>query len=73
MLLVLDEMGYTQLTPVQAQALFDLVLARYEHRATILPGFSRLRSGVAYWAMRFPPLLDRVLHHAEVIAINALR
>jgi len=29
-LLVIDEVGYTRLTPSQARALFDLVSMRYE-------------------------------------------
>jgi DNA replication protein DnaC len=34
--LVVDEVGYTQPTPPQAQALFDLVTARYERCSIIL-------------------------------------
>ncbi len=70
MLLVLDEMGYTQLTPVQAQALFDLVLARYEHRATIFTSNLTFAEWGGLLGDEVLPLLDRVLHHAEVIAIN---
>ena len=72
MLLVLDEMGYTQLIPVQAQALFDLVLARYEHRATLFTSNLTFAEwgGLLGDEVLATALLDRVLHHAEVIAIN---
>jgi len=34
--LVIDEVGYTHLTPPQAQCLFDLVTARYERSSIVL-------------------------------------
>ena len=70
--LVIDEVGYTKLSPGQAHHFFELVTARYEHGSIRLPsntGFSawgeRLRDEVLATA-----LLDRLLHHAEVIPIN---
>ncbi len=71
-LLVIDEVGYLRLTSSQAQALFDLVTARYE-QAPILLTSNRT---FAEWGMllgdevRATALLDRLLHHAEVIAMN---
>ncbi len=71
-LLVIDEVGYLRLTSSQAQALFDLVTARYE-QAPILLTSNRT---FAEWGMLLgdevlaTALLDRLLHHAEVIAIN---
>lgn len=70
--LVLDEVGYTRLTPTQAQCLFDLVTARYE-RSTIV-----LTSNVSFaeWGSLLgdevlaTAVLDRLLHHAEVLTIN---
>src|SRR5258707_8793982 len=71
-LLVIDEVGYLRLTASQAQALFDLVTARYE-QAPILLTSNRT---FAEWGMLLgdevlaTALLDRLLHHAEVIAMN---
>jgi DNA replication protein DnaC len=70
--LVIDEVGYTRLTPEQAYALFELVTARYE-RGPIL-----LTSNVSFseWGQLLgdevlaTALLDRLLHHAEVMTIN---
>lgn len=71
-LLIIDEVGYTRLSAQQAQALFELIAARYERRSTILT--SNLTFGE--WgsllgdAVLATALLDRLLHHAEVVAIN---
>jgi len=70
--LVIDEIGYTHLTPAQAHALFELVNARYEKGATILTS----NASFAEWGSLLgnevlaSALLDRLLHHAEVISIN---
>jgi DNA replication protein DnaC len=72
MLLVIDEVGYTRLSREQAQALFELITARYTRRSTILT--SNLT--FAEWGSLLgddvlaTALLDRLLHHVEVIAIN---
>jgi DNA replication protein DnaC len=72
-LLVLDEVGYTRLSPEQAQHFFELVAARYEHGSIILTsntsfaGWGNLLGGDEILATA---LLDRLLHHAEVIPIN---
>lgn len=71
-LLVLDEMGYVSLTPAQAQHVFALVTGRYEQGAMILT--SNLTFG--QWGgllgddVLATALLDRLLHHADVVAIN---
>ena len=71
-LLVIDEVGYTRLTTEQARLLFDLVAARYERGSTVLT--SNLTFGE--WGALLgdevlaTALLDRLLHHAEVITIN---
>jgi DNA replication protein DnaC len=71
-LLVLDEIGYTRLTPSQGHALFELVVARYEQGSMILTS----NTSFAEWGevlgqpVLASALLDRLLHHAEVIAIN---
>ena len=70
--LVLDEEGYTQLTPVQAQCLFDVVTARYERSSIILTSklsFSEWGSLLGDEILA-TALLDRLLHHAEVLNIN---
>lgn len=72
-LLVIDEVGYTRLSQEQAHQFFELVAARYEHGSIILTsntsfaGWGKLLGGDEVLAMA---LLDRLLHHAEVISIN---
>lgn len=71
-LLLIDEVGYLRLTSSQAHALFDLVTARYEQGAILL---TSNRSFTEWGALLgdevlATALLDRLLHHAEVIAIN---
>lgn len=71
-LLIIDEVGYTQLSHVQAQALFDLVAARYERCSTILTSnltFSEW-GGLLGDDVLATAMLDRLLHHAEIVAIN---
>src|SRR5262249_43689779 len=69
--LVIDEVGYLRLTTSQAHQLFDLVTARYEQAPTILTS----NRSFTDWGMLLgdevlaTALLDRLLHHAEVIAI----
>ena len=71
-LLIIDEVGYSNLSEEQAQGLFDLVAARYQRRSTILTSnltfaeWGRLLGDVVLATA----LLDRLLHHAEVLAIN---
>jgi DNA replication protein DnaC len=71
-LLVVDEVGYTKLSQEQARHLFELVTARYEHGSIILTS----NTSFAQWGTLLgdevlaTALLDRLLHHAEVIAIN---
>jgi DNA replication protein DnaC len=71
-LLVIDEVGYTRLSPEQARHFFELVAARYEHGSIILTsntsfaGWGNLLAGDEILATA---LLDRLLHHAEVISI----
>jgi DNA replication protein DnaC len=70
--LVLDEIGYTRLTAEQAHFVFELVTARYEKGAMLLTS----NTSFAEWGTVFgnevlaTALLDRLLHHAEVITIN---
>lgn len=70
--LVIDEIGYTRLTPAQAHVLFELVNARYEKGAILLTS----NTSFAEWGSLLgnevlaSALLDRLLHHAEVLSIN---
>jgi len=70
--LIIDEVGYTKLSPGQAHHFFELVTARYEHGSILLTS----NTVFAAWGSLLgdeilaSALLDRLLHHAEVITIN---
>jgi DNA replication protein DnaC len=70
--LVIDEIGYTSLSSSQANQLFELVRERYERGSTILTS----NTSFAQWGKLMndevlaTALLDRLLHHAEVLTIN---
>src|SRR5258706_654655 len=70
--LAIDEVGYTRLTAEQAHALFELVTARYEKGAILLTS----NTSFAEWGALLgndilaSALLDRLLHHPEVVAIS---
>ena len=70
--LVIDEIGYTNLSALQANQLFELVRERYERGSTILTS----NTSFAQWGKLMndevlaTALLDRLLHHAEVLTIN---
>jgi DNA replication protein DnaC len=70
--LVIDEVGYTRLSAEQAHQLFELVAARYERGAMIITS----NLSFAEWGgllgdeVLATALLDRLLHHAELITIN---
>ncbi len=70
--LVIDEVGYTRLSVEQAHAMFELVTARYEKGVILLTS----NTSFAEWGTLLgnevlaSALLDRLLHHAEVITIS---
>ena len=70
--LVIDEVGYLRLTAQQAYQLFEIVTTRYEQAPTILTS----NRSFAEWGSLLgdevlaTALLDRLLHHAEVLTIN---
>jgi DNA replication protein DnaC len=70
--LVIDEVGYTKLSPGQAHHFFELVTARYEHGCILLTS----NTSFSAWGellgdeILATALLDRLLHHAEVISIQ---
>ena len=71
-LLIIDEIGYTQLSADHANSLFELVTARYERGSIILTSNLSFND----WGQLLgddvlaSAMLDRLLHHAEVITIN---
>jgi len=71
-LLIIDEIGYTQLSADHAHSLFELVIARYERGSIILTSNLSFND----WGhllgddVLASAMLDRLLHHAEVITIN---
>jgi DNA replication protein DnaC len=71
-LLIVDEVGYTRLSAEQAHHLFELVTARYERGAMVVTS----NLSFAEWGdllgdeVLATALLDRLLHHAEIITIN---
>jgi DNA replication protein DnaC len=70
--LVLDEIGYTRLTAELSHSLFELVRDRYEKGAIILTS----NTSFAEWGSLLndeilaSALLDRLLHHVEVITVS---
>ena len=70
--LILDEVGYVRLSADHAHALFDVLAARYERRPTIVTSNLTFAEwgGLLGDEVLATALLDRLLHHAEVIAIN---
>src|SRR6266705_1099519 len=71
-LLIIDELGYLPLPAEAASHLFQVVSRRYEHGSIILT----TNRGIASWGEIFddatvaPAILDRLLHHGIVLAIN---
>lgn len=71
-LLVVDEVGYLSYANRHADLLFELVSRRYLTRSTIIT----TNRPFAEWREVFPnascvvSLIDRLVHHAEVIAIE---
>jgi DNA replication protein DnaC len=70
--LIIDEIGYTRLTPEQSHHLFELVTARYEHGSILLTS----NTSFSEWGnllgneVLATALLDRLLHHAEVLSVT---
>ena len=71
-LLVIDEIGYLSYSNRYADLLFELISQRYESKSTMVT----TNKPFAEWASVFPnaacvvSLVDRLVHHAEVIAIE---
>src|ERR1700683_5341486 len=71
-LLVIDEVGYLSYSNRHADLMFELISRRYEHKSTLVT----TNRPVAEWREVFPTaacvasLIDRLVHHAEIIAID---
>ena len=71
-LLIIDELGYQKMDTESANLFFQLISKRYENSSTIIT----TNSPFSKWADIFMEpvltnaLLDRLLHHSNVIAIN---
>ena len=64
--------GYVRLTATQAHGLFDLIAARYERSSVIVTSnlsFTEWGSLLGDDVLA-TALLDRLLHHAEIVPIN---
>jgi DNA replication protein DnaC len=72
-LLVLEDLGMKRLPPTAAEDLLEIVVRRYEKGSIIMttnrpPG--RLGPGAQRHRGRRGAILDRFLHHAEVIRLQ---
>ena len=71
-LLVIDEVGYLSYSNRHADLLFELVSRRYEHKSTVVT----TNRPFAEWREVFPnaacvvSLVDRLVHNAEILAIE---
>ena len=72
-LLVIDEVGYLSYSNRHADLLFELVSRRYERKSTLIT----TNRPFAEWHDVFPnaacvvSLVDRLVHNAEILAIDA--
>ena len=71
-ILIVDELGYLPMPGESASHLFQVISRRYEHGSIVLT----TNRGIADWGAIFEDttvaaaILDRLLHHATVLAIN---
>jgi DNA replication protein DnaC len=72
-LLAIDEVGYLSYDPRYADLLFEVVTRRYEQQRSILLTTNK---PFGEWNQVFPnaacvvTLVDRLLHHAEIIVLE---
>ena len=70
-LVILDELGFTPLDRLLADAFYRIVASRYERRSTVITSNKSFES----WGDDFPDaviasaVLDRLVHHAHLIPI----
>ena len=71
-LLLIDEVGYLSYSNRHADLLFEIISRRYEEKSTIIT----TNRPFAEWNEVFPnaacvvSLIDRLVHHAEIIQID---
>jgi DNA replication protein DnaC len=71
-LLVIDEIGYLSYSNRHADLLFEIVSRRYEEKSTLIT----TNKPFAEWNQVFPnascvvSLVDRLVHHAEILSID---
>ena len=71
-LLVIDEVGYLSYSNRHADLMFELVIRRYQNKSTVIT----TNRPFAEWREVFPnaacvvSLVDRLVHNAEIIAIE---
>jgi DNA replication protein DnaC len=71
-LLIIDDMGIKTLPPRSGERLFEIIMRRYENRSTIMTS----NRPIEEWGKLLgdvpsaTAILDRFLHHAEIIAIE---
>lgn len=71
-LLLIDEVGYLSYSNRHADLLFEIVSRRYEYKSTVVT----TNRPFAEWGQVFPnapcvvSLIDRLIHHAEIVAIE---
>ena len=69
-LLVIDEVGYIPFEPEAANLFFQLVSSRYERASLIVTSNKPLDAGAKSSATLVAAMIDRLVHHAEVIALK---
>lgn len=71
-LLVIDELGYLPINKEDSKLFFQLIDMRYEKKSTILTTNINFNSWdeVFYDAVIANAILDRILHHANVVSIS---
>ncbi len=72
-ILIIDEIGYLPLSRDQAHRFFQIIAARYERGSTIMTSnlsFSTWDQGFAGDRVLTAAMLDRLLHHAQVVQIQ---
>jgi len=71
--LIIDEIGYLPLSRDQAHLFFQIIAARYERGSTIMTSnlnFSTWDQAFAGGRVLTAAMLDRLLHHAQVVQIQ---
>ena len=72
-ILIIDEIGYLPLSRDQAHLFFQIVAARYKRGSTIMTSnlsFSTWDQAFAGDRVLTAAMLDRLLHHAQVVQIQ---